>query len=111
MPLEHALFHTLYDIRRILQVPSINFWSRSGETSERGRDSAVPHVRAILDEDDGRIMVLMTHNTDFGDAFEREGDDHRLLPAVRARGLRVRRQRHCLFDDSLSGRHAAAASG
>jgi hypothetical protein len=21
-------------------------------------------------------MVLMTHNTDFGDAFEREGDDH-----------------------------------
>jgi Domain of unknown function (DUF4159) len=77
VPLEHALFHTLYDIRRILQVPSINFWSRSGETSERGRDSAVPHVRAILDGDDGRIMVLMTHNTDFGDAFEREGDDHR----------------------------------
>jgi hypothetical protein len=77
VPLEHALFHTLYDIRRILQVPSINFWGRSGETSERGRDSAVPHVRAILDGDDGRIMVLMTHNTDFGDAFEREGDDHR----------------------------------
>jgi hypothetical protein len=77
VPLEHALFHTLYDIRRILQVPSINFWGRSGETSERGRDSAVPHVRAIMDRDDGRIMVLMTHNTDFGDAFEREGDDHR----------------------------------
>jgi len=77
VPLEHALFHTLYDIRRILQVPSINFWGRSGETSERGRDSAVPHVRAILEEDGGRIMVLMTHNTDFGDAFEREGDDHR----------------------------------
>jgi hypothetical protein len=76
VPLEHALFHTLYDIRRILQVPSINFWSRSGETSERGRDSAVPHVRAILDEEGGRIMVVMTHNTDFGDAFEREGDDH-----------------------------------
>jgi len=77
VPLEHALFHTLYDIRRILQVPSINFWGRSGETSERGRDSAVPHVRALLEEDGGRIMVLMTHNTDFGDAFEREGDDHR----------------------------------
>ena len=28
----------------------------------------MPHVRGILD-DDGRIMVLMTHNTDFGDAF------------------------------------------
>jgi Domain of unknown function (DUF4159) len=77
VPLEHTLFHTLYDIRRIAQVPSINSWSRSGETSERGRDSAVPHVRAIKDREDGRIMVLMTHNTDFGDAFEREGDDHR----------------------------------
>jgi hypothetical protein len=25
----------------------------------------------------GDIMVLMTHNTDFGDAFEREGEDRR----------------------------------
>jgi hypothetical protein len=77
VPLEHGLFHTLYDIHRIPQIPSINFWGRSGETSERGRDSAVPHVRAILDETGERILVLMTHNTDFGDAFEREGDDHR----------------------------------
>jgi hypothetical protein len=76
VPLEHGLFHTLYDIRRIPQIPSINFWGRTGQTSERGRDSAVPHVRAILDETGDRIMVLMTHNTDFGDAFEREGDDH-----------------------------------
>jgi Domain of unknown function (DUF4159) len=75
VPLEHLLFHTLYDIRRIPQIPSINLWGRSGQTSERGRESAVPHVRAILDPDRDRIMVLMTHNTDFGDAFEREGDD------------------------------------
>jgi hypothetical protein len=76
LPLDHALFHTLYDIRRVPQIPSINFWGRRGDTSERGRDSAVPHVRAILNPDDGHVMVLMTHNTDFGDAFEREGDDH-----------------------------------
>jgi uncharacterized protein DUF4159 len=75
VPLDHQLFHTLYDIHRIPQIPSINFWARSGQTSER-RDSTVPHVRAVLDPDDGHIMVLMTHNTDFGDAFEREGDDH-----------------------------------
>jgi hypothetical protein len=75
VPLEHQLFHLLYDIRRIPQIPSINVWTFSHQTSERGAESAVPHVRAILD-DDGRIMVLMTHNTDFGDAFEREGDDH-----------------------------------
>jgi len=75
VPLEHQLFHILYDIRHIPQIPSINFWAGTGSTSERGSQSAVPHVRAILDEN-GRIMVLMTHNTDFGDAFEREGDDH-----------------------------------
>ena len=74
LPLEHQLFHVLYDIRHYTQIPSINFWAYSGQTSERGAESAQPHVRGILDED-GRVMVVMTHNTDFGDAFEREGDD------------------------------------
>ncbi len=76
VPLDHQLFHVLYDIKHLTHIPSINFWGATGGlTSERGAASAQPHVRAILD-DDGRIMVLMTHNTDFGDAFEREGDDH-----------------------------------
>jgi hypothetical protein len=74
VPLDHQLFHVLYDVKEITQIPSINFWvGRGGSTSERGRDSAVPHVRAVSNRD-GRILVLMTHNTDFGDAFEREGD-------------------------------------
>ena len=76
VPLTHELFHSLYDVRRIPQISSINFWAGSGgRTSERGYASATPHVRAMFD-DRGRIMVLMTHNTDFGDAFEREGDNH-----------------------------------
>jgi hypothetical protein len=76
VPLDHDLFHALYDVREIPQVPSINFWlGTGGRTSERGAESAQPHVRAIAD-DVGRIMVLMTHNTDFGDAFERETDNH-----------------------------------
>jgi len=74
VPLEHQLFHVLYDIRHYTQIPSIGF-GYSGQTSERGAESAEVHVRAIHDPDDQRIMVLMTHNTDFGDAFEREGDD------------------------------------
>ena len=48
--------------------------SITGATSERGADSAVPHARAILDGK-GRVMVFITHNTDFGDAYEREGDN------------------------------------
>jgi len=76
IPLSHELFHGLYDIHEIPQIPSINSWMfLGGGTSERGADSAVPHVRAITD-DRGRILVLMTFNTDFGDAFEREGDNH-----------------------------------
>jgi hypothetical protein len=62
-------------VDRIPQIPAIDFWEGSRSTSERGADSAVPHVRAINDAH-GRVMVLMTHNTDFGDAYEREGDDH-----------------------------------
>ena len=74
VPLEHSLFHVLYDIKEIPQIPSIGYWRGPGSsTSERGRDSAVPHVRAVSDRN-GRILVVMTHNTDFGDAFEREGD-------------------------------------
>jgi hypothetical protein len=74
IPLAHPMFHMLYQVNEVPQIPSINFWFRSGQTSERGIDSREPHARAILDER-GNIMVLSTHNTDFGDAFEREGEN------------------------------------
>jgi hypothetical protein len=73
VPLSHPLFHQMMTVPKIPQIPG--FGSPPGVTSERGADSAVPHVRAIADAH-GRIMVLMTHNTDFGDSYEREGDDH-----------------------------------
>jgi hypothetical protein len=38
------------------------------------------HFRAITDER-GRIMVLMTHNTDIADGWEREGEDQRYFYA------------------------------
>jgi hypothetical protein len=76
LPLDHPLFHTVLAVPKIPQIPGINYWMRSrGGTSERGAESAEPHVRAILD-DRGRIMVLMTHNTDFGDSFEEEATNH-----------------------------------
>lgn len=30
----------------------------------------------MMSDTAGRIMVLMTHNTDIGDSWEREGEDH-----------------------------------
>jgi hypothetical protein len=61
-------------VKRILQVPAINRWRSGGGTSERGADSAIVNTRGIFDEK-GRLMVLMTHNTDISDTWEREGED------------------------------------
>jgi hypothetical protein len=74
LPISHPMFRSLFEMKRIPQIPSINHWAWSGGTSERGADSAEPHARAIVDGK-GRLMVLMTHNTDIGDSWEREGDD------------------------------------
>ena len=75
VPLDHPLFRTQFDVKALPQIPSIQFWRQSGGgTSERGSDSAVPRIAAISDRH-GNIMVLMTHNTDITDAWEREAED------------------------------------
>jgi hypothetical protein len=75
LPLDHPLFRQMFVISKVPQIPSINFWAGSGgDTSERGSDSAVPHARGVFDTE-GRMMVLLTHNTDIGDSWEREADD------------------------------------
>lgn len=62
-------------VSRVPQVPSIQFWRRSGGlTSERGAESELACISGVLD-DDGRILVLMSHNTDIADGWEREGED------------------------------------
>jgi hypothetical protein len=73
----HPLFRTMFVVSKLPQIPSINHWMRSGGgTSERGDESAVPDIRGIADEH-GRLMVVMTHDTDISDAWEREGEDPR----------------------------------
>ena len=86
LPLDHVLFRTQFEVTEIPQIPNIGFFMRSGGgTSEQGYDSAVPYVRAIAD-DSGRLMVLMTHNTDIQDSWEREGDDASYFYAFSPRG-------------------------
>lgn len=77
LPLDHPLLGLVYNVTEIPQIPSINRWGGSGEsssTSELGADSAVPHMRAIFDTS-GQLLVLITHNTDISDGWEREGYD------------------------------------
>ncbi len=74
VPDDHPIRRMLFNLSTIPQVTNINFWRRTGRTSERGADSPHANFRMIADERD-RIMVLMTHNTDIGDSWEREGED------------------------------------
>jgi hypothetical protein len=76
VPLADPIFQSQFIVEKVPQITNIQFWraTRGRETSERGPDSAVPHFRAVRD-DHGRIMVVMTHNTDIADSWEREGED------------------------------------
>ncbi|MGE3844377.1 MAG: DUF4159 domain-containing protein [Vicinamibacterales bacterium] len=86
---DHPLFRAMFDVDVIPQIPSIQFWRRSGGgTSERGFDSEEPHIRGISDAH-GRLMVLMTHNTDISDAWEREGEDPRFFLNFSPKGYAV----------------------
>ena len=89
IPLNHPMMHTLYDVKDYLQVSSINFWrSNGGSVSERGSDSAQVHYRGIQDSK-GRLMVLMTHNTDVSDTWEREGESQAYFDLFSPRGYAI----------------------
>jgi hypothetical protein len=73
--MEHPLWRTLFEVKGIPQIPNIGFWRRTGgATSELGPYSEDVHVRGVNDKK-GRLMILMTHNTDIADAWEREAED------------------------------------
>lgn len=74
--LSDPLFQAQFVVTAVPQISNISHWrrTRGRETSERGAETAEPHLRAIRDAR-GRIMVLMTHDTDIADSWEREGDD------------------------------------
>jgi uncharacterized protein DUF4159 len=92
VPMDHPIRQTLFSIGEVPQVPGVNVWLWTGGTSERGDDSPYADFRAIAD-DHGRVMVVMTHNTDISDSWEREDEDPRFFarfsPAGYALGINV----------------------
>lgn len=79
VPLEHEIFHCVYDLKEKPQMPSIHSWNPNQPeiTWERGYYDPTTrevHYRGIFD-DHGRIMVFICHNTDLGDGWEREGEN------------------------------------
>jgi Domain of unknown function (DUF4159) len=78
LPLDHSLYHCVFDIKAKDQVPTLENGSRQQYDPnypiwENGGKEV--HHRAIFD-DKGRMMVFATHNTDNGDGWEWEGNNH-----------------------------------
>jgi hypothetical protein len=94
VPCDDPVFRTQLTLDHVPQITSIQFWRGVGgtTTSERGTDSQDAHLRVIRDSH-GRIMVLMTHNTDVADSWEREGEDpaffRQFSPSGYALGINV----------------------
>jgi len=89
IPPDHPIFHALFEVKEIPQIPSIQFWrSSGGGTSERGADSPRPDFKGIFDKR-GNLILVMTHNTDISDAWEREGEDPRYFYSFSPDGYAV----------------------
>jgi len=68
VPLTHPIFHTFYDIDTVMQVPNRSNGCYGGRTWEEPDDTE-PAIYGIAD-DTGRLMVMVTYNSDLGDAWE-----------------------------------------
>ena len=68
LPLDHDVFHTFFDIDTVMQIPNVTNACNGGRTWEQ-RSEIDPMIFGISDDDD-RLMVLITYNSDLGDAWE-----------------------------------------
>ena len=91
LSIHHSIWHTLFDLKTIPQIPSIQSWRRTGGQTDRGVVDP-PDARGIADRH-GRLMVVMLHNTDIPDGWEREGEDpeyfYRFSPDAYAVGINI----------------------
>ena len=82
IPLDHEIFNIVFHVSEVPQVPSVNhyyYWEETGISYEDrfrySRYGPEAHCRGIFDKD-GRLMVVVMHNTDLGDGWEREGENY-----------------------------------
>ena len=93
-PPHHPMWRMMFPVTRLPQMASINTWRRSGGgTIERWNiEGAEPEARGVADTH-GRLMVVMVHNTNLPDPWEREGEDpdyfYRFSPEAYAVGIDI----------------------
>jgi len=68
VPLTDEIFHTFFDIDTVMQIPNVSNGCDGGRTWESSTDT-VPRIFGIRD-DKSRLMVIVTYNSDLGDAWE-----------------------------------------
>jgi hypothetical protein len=68
IPLDHPLFNTVFKVDRLTQVPSAAYFFNPGNITWE-QDGFVPGCKGIWDKD-GRLVVVINHNTDLGDAYQ-----------------------------------------
>jgi hypothetical protein len=68
VPRDHPILRAFFDVPKIIQVPSLNYIYNGGVTWEPP-DGFEATCRGIWDEH-GRLVVVINHNTDLGDAYE-----------------------------------------
>ena len=91
---DHVVFRTMFEVPRLPQIPAISHWRRLRGRARRSAARRAPcRSSAASATQHGNLMVLMTHNTDISDAWEREGEDpqyfYQFSPDGYAVGLNV----------------------
>ena len=76
LPHDHPIFHCVFDLKEKPQIPNVGrgIWSQYDGITWELPDSKEVHYKGVFDEK-GRILVMICHNTDLGDGWEREGDN------------------------------------
>lgn len=84
IPADHPIMSSVYPLIECPQITAIQFYRRGGVTYDPWQFHRQPnggtsdmmqvHFRGLQD-DQGRLVAVATHNTDIADGWEREGDD------------------------------------
>ncbi len=78
LPLNHPIFHTVYNFKKEPQMPSVGVFFRYRDSFEPGWPYYIkdhgPHYYGIFD-DKNRMMAIICHNNHYGDGWEHDGDD------------------------------------
>ena len=75
-PSDHPLWNIMLPVAKIVQLASIQTWRRTdGGTIERWNDDGASPAAYGISDSKGRLMVVMVHNSDIPDGWEREAED------------------------------------